>query len=404
MVRQALEGIRVADFSWVGVGPWTIRHLADHGADVIHVETPRIPDMLRLTPPYKNGIIGVNRAGYQAKFNVNKYGISLNLGHPKGLEIAKKLVAWADIVGESFSPGTMERLGLGYDELKKIKPDIIMIRLSSLGQTGPHAQQRGVGANLVSLAGFTHITGWPDKAPSGPYGAYTDTLAPRVGAAALIAALDYRRRTGKGQCIDVSQFEAGIYFQAPLVLDYAVNKRIANRVGNRHSYAAPHGAYPCLGNDRWCVIAVFTDAEWDAFCQVIGNPQWTKDPRFATILGRKRNEDELNELVATWTVDFTPEEVMTRMQQAGVAAAVVAMAEDLYHDPQLEHRHHFWTMEHPEMGTYHPDSPAFKLSRTPSQPTRCSPIIGRDNEYVYTKILGISDKEFVELLADGVFE
>ena len=403
-MNQALQGIKVADFSWIGVGPWTVRFLADHGAEVIHVESTTRPDMLRLTPPFKDRIAGLNRNAYQAKFNVNKYGITLNLSHPRGIEIAKKLVAWADIVAESFRPGQMERWGLGYEEIRKIKPNIIMARLSATGQTGPYSKQPGVGAQLVSLVGFTYLAGWPDKSPSGPYGAYTDTPPPRFAAAAIIAALDYRRRTGKGQCLDLCQFEVGMHFLAPVVMDYMANHHTATRRGNFCPYACPHGAYPCRGEDCWCVIAVSTDAHWHSLCHCLGSPLWSRDERFSTLLGRKSNEDELDTLVATATVEFTSEELMNKLQQSGVPAGVVEKASDLYSDPQLKHRGHFWAMEHPELGEYHPDGPAFKLSKTPAQLRLPPPVMGRDNYYVYTEILGLSGEELAELMAERVLD
>lgn len=403
-MRQVFEGIKIADFSWIGAGPWTIKHLADHGAEVIHIESGTRPDLLRSTPPYKGNIAGLNRSAYFAIFNNNKYGMSLNLNHPRGREVARRIVAWADIVAESFGPGRMKEWGLGYEELREIKPDIIMFSTTQQGQTGPSAEQPGFGTQLVSLAGFTHLTGWADREPAVAYGAYTDSIAPRFGATALIAALDYRRRTHKGQHIDLSQYETGVHFLAPLILDYATHGRVASRVGNRSPCAAPHGAYPCRGRDRWCVIAVFTDEEWKGFCQAIGSPPWTQDSRFATLTQRKRNEDKLDKLVGEWTLNFTPEEVMERLQAAGVPAGVVENCRDIYFDPQLEHRHHFWELTHPEIGPHTYDAPAFRLSRTPCQLHMPAPCLGQHTEWVCTKILGMSDEEFVELLNEGVFD
>jgi len=298
----------------------------------------------------------------------------------------------------------MQKWGLDYEELKKIRPDIVMISLSNQGQTGPHARHPGIGYQLTALAGFGHITGWPDRGPAVPYGAYTDYIAPRFAAAALIAALDYRRRTGMGQYLDLSQYEAAIHFLSPLVLDFTANGHIAQRAGNRCSYAAPHGAYQCRGEDRWCAIAVFTDEEWQGFGHALGNPEWTDDPKFANLRGRKENEDELDSLVSQWTCDLTAEEVMTRMQEAGVPSGVVATCQDLFEDPQLEYRHHFWWLEHPEIGRHAYSGTAFRLSKTPAKGRTAAPCLGEHNEYVYTKILGMSDQEFLELLAEGVFE
>ena len=401
---NVFEGVKVVDFSWVVVGPMSSRYLADYGATVIRVESATHVEILRTTPPYKDGIIGVDRAGYFAQYNVNKYGMTLNLNHPKGVEVAKKLIAWADVVTESYTLGTMEKWGLGYDEIKKIKPDIIMLRTCMQGQTGPHAQLPGTGVNLVGITGFAHLCGWPDRDPSQPYGPYTDSIAARFCASILIAALDYRRKTGKGQLLDVSQFEAGLHFITPVMLDYFVNHREADRVGNRCPQAAPHNAYRCLGEDRWCAIAVFSDDEWEAFCRVIGNPLWTKDTRFSTLAERKEHESELDHLVAAWTSQHTAEDVMTMMQKAGVAAGVLQTGQDLYEDPQLKHRGHSWIINHREMGPFPYMGQAAKLSKTPAEGRMPSPCLGEHTEYVCREILNLADEEFVELLVDGVFE
>jgi len=403
-MRQVFEGVKVAAFTWSVSGPLTVKYLADHGAEVIRIESSIHRDVLRTYPPFKDNIPEPDRAGRFANNNANVYGITLNLNHPKGLAIAKRIVAWSDIVAESFMPGIMARWGLDYEHLKEIKPDIIMLSSSNLGQTGPAASQAGFGTTLVALAGFVHLHGWPDREPSPPQNAYTDVIAPPFGAAALIAALCYRRRTGKGQYIDVSQYETSVHFLAPLILDFTVNGRVANRMGNRCSYAAPHGAYPCQEEDRWCAIAVFSDEEWHNFCHVIGNPAWTEEPRFSTLLSRKQNEDELDSRISEWTKQIPVNEVMLRMQSAGVAAGVVRTCEDIHYDPQLLARGFFQEVEHPVIGRHHYEGPGFKLSKTPSQFQRPAPCLGQHNEHVYTKILGIPDEEFAELLAEGVFD
>lgn len=401
---KMLQGIKVADFSWVMVGPMSIRYLADYGATVVHVESRTHVDILRTTPPYKDRRVGIDRAGYFGQYNINKYGITINLNHPKGVEVAKKLIAWADVVAESFTPGTMEKWGLGYEQIKKIKPDIIMLRTCMQGQTGPHCHLPGTGVNLVGLSGFAHLCGWPDRAPAQPYGPYTDSIAPRFGTAVLIAALDYRRRTGRGQLLDVSQFEAGVNLIAPVMLDYFVNHRVADRVGNKCPHAAPHNAYRCYGEDRWCTIAVFSDDEWQSFCRVIGNPLWTKDARFTTLAGRKEHELELDHFVEEWTSQHTAEEVMTMMQKEGVAAGIVQTGQDLYEDPQLKHRGHSWTIEHREMGPFPYFGQAAKLSKTPAEGRMPSPCLGEHTEYVCKDILGTPESEFDQLLIEGVFE
>ncbi len=403
MPETVLEGIKVADFTWVWVGPQTTKILSDYGAEVVKIEGRTRPDPERVSRPYRDGIAGLNRGGSYNQYNTGKLSVAINLAHPRGVEVARRFVAWADVVVENFAGGAMRRMGLGYEELRKVKPDIIMLSSCMQGQTGPHATHPGYGNQLTGLSGFTHIAGWPDRGPV-DIGAYTDFIAPRFNALAILAALDYKRRTGKGQYLDMSQFEDSIHFVAPLVLDYVVNHRVADRMGNRCTGAAPHGAYRCRSEDRWCAIGVFNDEEWVNFSRVIGSLAWTKDARFATLLGRKQNEDELDKLVEEWTVNYSAEEVMTRMQAAGVGAGVLQTGEDLLeHDPQLKHRRLFCELDHPEVGKYRPAGPPFILSKVPCE-IRRSPLLGEHNEYALKKILGMSDDEIAELVIDGVIE
>lgn len=403
MEKRPFEGVKILDFTSAG-GATTINIFAFYGADVIKVESREHVDLVRTCTPYKDGIPGLERSGYWGWTHVApKMDITLNLNHPKGVELAKKLVLWADIVAENFVAGMIEKWGLGYDDLKKIKPDIIMWRNCVHGQTGPWASRPGLGTTVTSLSGFNSIVGWPDREPCGFGGAiFSDFVFPPFNVACIIAALDYKRRTGKGQCLDISQHEANIHFLAPLMLDYTVNQRELHPCGNRSAYASPHGVYRCRGDDRWCAIAVFTDEEWENFCTVIGNPAWTMDSKFTTLHGRIRNAEELDKLVEQWTVNFTPEEVTTLMQAAGVAAGTVENAGDLTHDPQLRYYHGFEELDHPVLGklSYHL-SPGVRLSETDYEMAR-APLLGEHNDYVYTKILGISDKEFVQLMEEGV--
>lgn len=404
MGDTALGNVVIVNFGWVLAAPVTSKYLADLGAKVIRVESMHRPDPLRTNTPYKDNIPGVNRSGYHALYNANNYSMALNLKHPKGVEVAKRLVAKSDVVVENFTPGSMKRLGLSYQDLKDVKPDIIMISLSMQGQTGPYATHLGFGNQLTGLTGFTHITGWPDRDPAQPYAGVTDACAPSLGAAAVIAALLYRQRTGKGQYLDSSQNEASIHYLTPLMLDYFISGRIANRSGNSSDYAVPHAAYPCKGNDRWCAIAVFTDQEWQAFCNVLGDASLAREFKFATLLGRKKNERELDARIAEWTKKHTAEEVMHLMQAAGVAAGVVRGPDDLLEDPQLDYRKHFWYMDHGELGTYPHLGESFQLSQTPVEGRMPAPRLGEHTEYICTQMLNMSDDEFMELLRDGVFE
>lgn len=401
--KQALQGLKVVDFSWMIAAPLLTKYLADHGATVVRIESKTNLDTGRVTGPKKEGPANVNSGGMFAFINSNKYSFSLNLKHPEGVRIARQLIAWGDVFIESFAPGTMEKWGFTYEALTRIKPDIIMLQSSMLGQTGPHARDRGFGLTLTGFTGFTHLTGWPDRGPTSPYGAYTDLIVPLFGAGAILSALEYRRRTGKGQYIDLSQYEAGVQFATSPILDYVVNGREGNRVGNRSACAAPHAAYRCRGDDRWCAVAVFTGAEWEAFGQAIGGPGWTKESRFSTLAGRKENEDELDKLVEAWAVTLGAEEVMNAMQSHGIAAGVVQTAEDLLNDPQLSHRNYFWWLEHGELGLFPHAGQPFSLSGTPAQ-ARPSPCLGEHTEMVCKQILGLSDGEFTRLLNAGVFD
>jgi benzylsuccinate CoA-transferase BbsF subunit len=400
---NVFDGIKILDFSWVLAGPLASGYLAKHGATVVKIEGVDRPDLLRTSGPYKDGISGVNRSGMYATINSNKLSMGLNLKHPKGIEVAKKLVAWADVVNENFTPGSMEGWGLGYEDLKKIKEDVIMLRSSNQGQTGPHATRRGFGIQLVSQVGFNSVTGWPDRGPTSSYIGYTDFVAPRFAAIALITALIYRHRTGKGLCIDISQLEACEEFLAPLILDYTVNGREPHAVGNVCAYAVPHGAFRCKGIDRWCAISVFTDKEWKAFCDASNHPEWMEDPKFAELSSRKNHEDELNNLIEEWTLSFEAEEIMNLLQEAGVPAGVVKNGQDLLDDPQLNFRNHVWWLQHEEIGLFPHMGAPIVLSETPAEARMPSPLLGGHTEYVCREILKLPDEEFVMLLSEGVF-
>lgn len=403
MPKKPLEGIKVIDFTWAAVGPLTVKTLADYGAEVIKLEGRSRPSNMRVIGPFKDNTVGLDRSGTFNQWETGKLSVAINLKKPKGVELAKKFVAWADVVVESMAGGVMKRMGLGYDELKKVNPDIIMLSTCMMGQTGPQSSQPGYGNPLTALAGFNYIAGWPDREPAGLW-AYTDFISPHFNTLAILAALEYRRRTGKGQYIDIAQYETSIQFMTPAILDYVVNGRTASRMGNRCDYAAPHGVYPCLGDDRWCTIAIFNDEEWNAFVNVIGHSEWTGDPRFATLMARKDNEDELDKLIGEWTINCPPEEIMTLLQSAGVEAGVVENAEDLQeNDPQLKHRHLYWRLEHPDIGEYTAPRTVFTLSKSPCSVER-APLLGEHNEYALKKILDLSDEEVSELVIDGTLE
>ena len=403
MSGNVLTGLKVADFTWSVAGPLTVKFLADHGAVVIHVESSTRPELLRVLPPFRDRKPGINRSAYNACLNNNKYGLSLDMNHPRAKEVLQRLIHWADVVTENFSPGVMAKWGLSYEDLARIKPDMIMFSTSQMGQTGPRAKIAAYGTQLVSLAGFTHLTGWPDRDPTGPYGPYTDTTIPHVGVAAIMTGLIRRHRTGKGAHIDISQFETALNFISPILLEYAINHRVAARKGNRCSYSVPHGVYRCRGEDRWCAIAIFSDDEWGRLCQVMGRPELATVPRFASFQQRRENEDEIDRLISEWTAERPAEEVMRMLQEVGIAAGVAQTGKDLLeNDPQLAHRHFFRKLEHREIGRHHYEAPPFRLSKTPCELTTAGPCMGEHNEYVCKEMLGFSDKEYSDLMADGV--
>ena len=407
--KQVFTGVKVVDFTWAATGPQINRELAEHGATVVRVESHRRPDIFRVAPPFRDGKPGFNRSAYYATYNNDKLGMTLDLSKPKGKEVGLRLALWADIVTDSMTPGTMKRWGLDYDSLKVHKPDTIMYSTTQQGHHGPYSPFGSYGWAAAAMSGFHVLAGWPDRGPAYLYEAYNDYVAPWYMIITLIAALDYRRRTGKGLFLEQSQIEAGVNFLGPAVLDYAVNGKIASRAGNLDPNMAPHGAYPCLslsgkdlGRDRWCTIAVRTDEEWQALCRAMGDPEWTQSPKFATLLSRKENEEELDRLIGEWTKDYTAEQAMAALQAAGVPAGVILTSEDLFKDAQFKHRQHYRLLPHKVIGPHHYQAPAYKLSKTPAHIWRPGPCMGEDNEYVYKELLGFSDSEVADLLAEGV--
>ena len=404
MAPKIFEGLKILDMCWIGIGPVTIKYFADHGATVIHVETRTHLDVLRMGGPFKDRITDPDLCGFFANFNSSKYGITLNLNDPRAIEIAKQLVEWADIVAESYTPRAMKKWGLDYENLVKIKPDIIMFSSCQQGGTGPYREYPGFGGQGAAIAGVNHLTGWPDREPAMPYGAYTDFINPKMGALAICAALDYHRRTGKGTHIDHSQIEGGMQFLAPTFAEYSANGEYPNRAGNRSDEYAPHGVFPCVGDERWIAIASLNDDHWKSIANVLGHDEWTTDEKFSTFELRKANEDELEEQIGSVTVEWDAYKLMEALQKAEVPAGVVQKTSDLFDDPQLTHRKHFWFLEHAAIGVHSYDGPSFRMSKTPGELTMAAPILGQHNEYVYKEILGMSEDEYVELLVEDVFE
>jgi benzylsuccinate CoA-transferase BbsF subunit len=405
MTKQALEGVKVLDFCWATAGPMVTTYLGYNGAEVINIETRTKTSLTRASPPFAPGdAYRGDRSGFFANSGgAGKKGITLNLSHPRGKEVARKLVAWADVVTENFSGGQMAKWGLAYEDIKKIKPDIIMLSFSMYGQTGPFSAVPGFAGTLISVSGITSLTGKPGGESRAPVAPYTDFISPRIATMALIAALDYRNRTGQGQYIDLAQQEVMLNFVSPALLKFEADKVVLSRIGNRSTYAAPHGVYKCKGKFRWCTITVFTDKDWKNFCKVVNKPEWVKDARFGTLTDRLKNVDELDKLVEEWTLGYTPEEVLELMQKGGVASGVVKNGQDVFNDPQMNSRGFYTPIDHPALGKFSYSGSPVKFSKTPYTAKRSS-CLGEYNYEVYTKIVGMSDEEFVQSLSDGLFE
>ena len=399
--RLPLEGVKVADFSWIGVGPITAKALADHGATVVHIETDRPADRLRLVGPFKDGIAGINRCQFFGSFNTSKLSLQLDLKHPDGRAIAERLLAWCDVALDSFTAGTMAALGLGYDVARQLNPGIIMATTCLMGQTGPAAQLAGYGYHAAAVSGFYEITGWDDRPPAGPFNAYTDTIAPRFLATTLLAALDHRRRTGEGQFIDQAQMESSLHVLGPELLDVQVSGVSARRAGNRDPSMAPHDAYPCAGADQWCAIAVETDAQWRALRGALGEPAWAMDGALDTVDGRLDQLELIDRELGAFTARRDPHALMTLLQAAGVPAGAVQRSSDHLQDPQLAHRSFFRRLEHPEMGEVPYEGHQYTIRGYDNGPRFPAPCLGEHTYRVLTEVLGLDDDEVATVLASG---
>lgn len=402
--KYPLEGLKVVDFTWVLAGPSLTRMLADHGAEVIKIERPA-GDISRDAIPFRNNVRGKNLSGYYNNINRSKYGVVINLADPRGKDLAIGLIKRADLLVENFTVGVMERLGFGYEAVKKLKSDIIYLSCAPCGQTGPYKDYLSFGPNLQALAGSTHLMSFPDHEPAGFGWSYSDYAGTWPGQLALMAALHHRKKTGVGQYIDLSQLESNCMLHGTGFLDYFVNNRAAQPTGNRlpHRAAVPHGAYPCKGDDRWCVISVFSENEWQAFCQAAGKSEWIQDKKFSTLEARTKNMDELDGLIGEWTTNHTPKDVMEIMQGAGVAAGMVQSSKDLAEtDHQMKEYNFFKEMDHPEIGRVAYENVPFKLMDTPGEARWPAPTLGQDNEYVFGEILGLSKEEIQKLEEDDV--
>jgi crotonobetainyl-CoA:carnitine CoA-transferase CaiB-like acyl-CoA transferase len=395
---QPLSGIKVLDLAWVVAGPLIGRSLADYGAGVVRIDSAKRVETARMMGPFPNGQFDVRQSTLYENCNAGKLGLSLDLRVEAARAVVRDLAAWADIAVESFTPGQMAKWGLGYEALSAINPGLIMVSTSLMGQSGPWTGYSGYGNHGAAIAGFQNIVGPAGGPPVGPFGPYTDFVAPRFGLVATLAALDQRRRTGRGCHLDISQSEAGMQFLAPQIANYSVTGRVLGCDGARDAAMAPHGVFPAAGWDSWVAIAARDDVEWAALAGLIG---LADDPRFTTLAARKAHEDDLEALVAAWTSERAAAEIETALQALGVPVHLAVSTDDFMADPQLNARGHFVRLDHPLMGQAVVEASRYRLSETPARYPRSAPVYGRDNDHVLADLLGYDPARIAELKAIG---
>ncbi len=400
---SALGGVNVVVFGGYAAGPHIGKMLANFGATVVHVESRSRPDGFRLEyPPFKDRRPGINRGGCFAYFNDSKLGVTLDLKNPAGKDLARRLLAWTDIVVENMRPGVMDRLGLGYEAGRALNPGLIMISTCNMGRTGPRAHTPGFGSQLSALAGFCGLTGEPGGPPMLLYGPYIDFIASTLGAAAVLGALERRRVTGGGAWVDMAQYEAGLLFMAGALLDHERHGVVASRRGNRSDRAFPHGAFRC-DDGAWVALSCWSDGQLARLAETIGEPGLTghRDP---AAVGKRAGREAIDDAIAKWASDRDADDVASTLQQAGVPASVVATVTDLFADRQLAHRGTWRRMPHPEIGPITCYFPPFDLSRTPGEVTRAAPLLGEHNDDVFRDVLGLSDDEYADCARAGAFD
>jgi crotonobetainyl-CoA:carnitine CoA-transferase CaiB-like acyl-CoA transferase len=408
------KGMNVLDLSWVGVGPMTAGYLAAYGATVIRLESSKRPDVLRLNPPFPDGESGINNSHFFGDFNAGKLSVGLDLTDPRGRELAWRAIEWADVVVESFTPKALAAWGMDYEQIRLRNPSVVMLSTCMQGQTGPRRLYRGFGNLMAGLAGFYELSGWPDRTPAMIYGAYTDFVSQRFTTTALLAALDYRRRTGVGQHIDVSQLEAALQFLGPELLAYELDGRVATRAGNRDRDLVPNGIFPCVpepdrvdrypeggpGAEGWVAISCTDDAQWSALVSLAGLPD---EARWRTAVGRRADEDHIEALIAAWTATRRASDIVS-MLQPRVASAPVFGVPELHTDPQLAHRGYWVPLEHPAYGKVPYSGMQAILSRTPGTVGAPAPCLGQHSWEVLETILGVDGDTIANLLAENVVE
>ncbi len=400
MAKSLIQNVRVIAFTHAWAGPWLGGVLADMGAEVIKIESNQALDNTRTTGRvWPDGNPGVNRSGFNF-YNRGVKSCTLNLKQPKGVEIFKKLVKISDVVIENNSPRVMPGLGIGYAALKEIKPDIIMVSLTGFGGTGPDKNYVAYAPTVESVGGSAISFGYPGREPSLGAVNAADPIGSMYGVLCVLSALYFRHKTGKGQYVDISEAEGVTGVVPEVIMEYEMTGGIRPRMGNRDETMAPHGCYPCKGGDKWVAIAVGTDEEWRALCQVMGNPEWCKQEKFADQPSRWRNQDELNKLIGEWTKNFTHYEVMHMLQKVGVAAGPSFNIEELINDPHIKERGVIIEQKHPEAGKTLVYRPPWTSALTKYNAP--APCLGEHNSYVFEKLLCMTDKEISQLVDEKV--
>lgn len=397
MSRPPLDGIRVVDFCWAWAGPYGSLQLAHLGADVIRIESAKRLCPSRLIPPWPDNEPGVNRAGYFNQYNQGKRSLTLDLKAPEAIDIAKTLVSKSDIVMNNFASGVMEKLGVGYDILRRIKPDIIMVSLPGYGTSGPEKDFVSYGPPQVAQSGLSALTGYVGGPPMMAGFSYGDPNGGIHATFAVMTALLHREKTGQGQNIDLSQWEAAIMLLPEAFMDYSMNGTQPERMGNRDPHMAPHGVFRSKGDDRWVSLSVRDEAEWQRLCEVMGQSELSSDARFSTLSARKENEAALEEIVTAWTQERTADEATQALQNAGIPAYPTLDAIDMVNSPHVGARDYFVELEHPEVGTRRHMGIPWTMSRTPCEIRRPAPCLGQDTDAVLTDIVGLSQDEIAAL-------
>ncbi len=407
-----LEGIRILDSTYIFALPYAGGLLTDFGAEVIKVEGPGHPDPTRnsgLAGSFPDNQLGEDWWNRSSTYNLmhrGKRSLTLDLTDERGRELFIELVKISDVIMENFTPRVMRRWGMDYPNLRKIKPDIIMVSNTGYGHSeGPYANYPAQATTQEGTHGHCWVTGYPGEAPSKAGASFVDFLSTWTTLFAIGSALRYRNQTGKGQWVDIGMYQAGVMFLSEFIMDGIANGRDNDRIGNRHPYRAPQGCYPALGNDQWVTLSVGSDEQWLHMCREMGKEELAADPRFSDLLARRRYHDELDEIISGWTSEVDKYEVMHRLQAVGIPSGPVLTGRDVHFDPHYQSRGFFERVTYPEdrnIGTRPFIGRPYKFSRTPLKIRGPAPTFGQDNEHVLQQLLGLGGPNYKQLVQDGI--